>query len=113
MNFKGFLLGGVFALAPCVPALAQSANPIISGAQACSMSAAALPGGALSTGVVLTADSANSGKIYVGGPGVMTSGAMQGYPLAAGVSISYGNTSLSMIYVICANATDVLHYTGN
>jgi hypothetical protein len=112
--FKKLAFAGMLALA-CLPALApaaraQSANPIVAGAQTCTATAAALPGGALANGVVLTADPSNTATIYVGGQGVTTS---TGYPLVAGQSISYGSTALSMIYLICAASGPVLHFTGN
>jgi hypothetical protein len=111
MNLAGTYLMSSLALALSAPiAKAQSANPIVANVQTCTTSAAALPAGAFANGVVLTAESSNSGKVFVGGPTVTVS---TGYPLAAGASISYGSTSLSMIYMICSNATDVLHYTGN
>jgi hypothetical protein len=110
MNLAEIFLAGALALALAGAACAQSANPISSGAQACSTTATALPGGALTNGLVLTADSSNAGKIYVGGSSVTTA---TGYPLAAGQSISYGSTSPSMIFMICQNTTDTLHFTGN
>ncbi|MCI4680166.1 hypothetical protein K9U39_10920 [Rhodoblastus acidophilus] len=110
MTLTKLAFAGALALASTGGAFAQTANPIVSGVQSCSASAAPLPGGALTNGVVLTADPSNSGKIYIGGPGVT---AATGYPLTPGASISYGSTSLSMIYLVCANAVDTLHFTGN
>lgn len=89
---------------------APSSNPIVSGVKTVSTSAAALSANTLKNGIVLTADSSNTGVIYVGGSGVTTA---TGYPLAAGASISYSVTNLNMIYIIGTNTTDVLHFTGN
>jgi len=110
MNLARLFLAGALALAMAAPARAQSANPIVAGVQTCTATATALPGGALTSGIVLTADSSNTATIYVGGPNVTTA---TGYPLVAGQSISYGSTGLSLIYLICAASGPVLHFTGN
>lgn len=111
MNLARLFLAGALALGLGAPgALAQSANPIVAGVQACTTTATALPSGSLFNGIVLTADPANTATIYVGGPNVTTP---TGYPLVAGQSISYGSTSLSMIYQVCAASGPVLHFTGN
>ena len=111
--FKKLALAGLLALALAPAARAQSANPIIAGAQTCTATATALPSGALANGIVLTADPSNTATIYVGGPAVTTTGATQGYPLVAGQSISYGSTALSMIYLVCSGTGPILHFTGN
>lgn len=113
MRLLRLALATASAFATIVPASAQSANPIVSGAQTCTTSSVVLPGGALANGVILTADPANTGTIFVDSAPVVTSGTGQGYPLAAGQSISYGVTSLSAVSMICTNTTDVLHFTGN
>jgi hypothetical protein len=89
-----------------------NANPaaIYSAAQTASLSAAALPSQALVNGVILTANAANTGTIYIGPAGVSTS---TGYPLAAGQSLSYAVQNLSAISMIGVNTTDVLNFTGN
>ena len=110
-------LAAALALASA-PAFAQSAVTAIAGAQTCATTIQPLPSNNFANGVVLTADPANTGKIYIGPSTVTTSGSTQGYPLAAGASISYNVSRGVMvgkinIYMICANGTDVLHYTGN
>jgi hypothetical protein len=94
------------------PLNTQPANPstIYSNQQTATTTAAALPSQALTNGVVLTAGSSNTGTIYIGPSGVTTS---TGYPLAAGQSVSYAVSNLNAIYMIGANTTDVLAFTGN
>jgi hypothetical protein len=113
--FKKFALAGalccaLFALSPS--ASAQSFTPY-SNVQTCTASAVALPSKALVNGIVLKADVANTGVIYIGAANVTTA---TGYPLKAGEAISYGPigiANISAIYMICGNTTDVLHFTGN
>jgi hypothetical protein len=87
-------------------------NPstIYSGQQATTTSAAALPSQALVNGVIIKAKTTNTAVVYVGPSGVTTS---TGYPLAAGEAISYGVTNLSTIYIIGANTSDGVSFTGN
>jgi hypothetical protein len=88
---------------------------IYSAVQTTTLSAVALPSQALVNGIVLTANPANTGTIYIGPAGVTTSAtpATEGYPLAPGQSISYAVQNLNAIYMIGSNATDVLNFTGN
>lgn len=92
--------------------LLTNANPssIYSAAQTSSLSGAALPSQALVNGVILTANAVNTGAIYIGPAGVT---AANGYPLAAGQSVSYAVQNLSAISMIGVNTTDVLNFTGN
>jgi hypothetical protein len=87
-------------------------NPstIYSGQQATTTSAAALPSQALVNGVIIKAKTTNTAVVYVGPSGVTAS---TGYPLAAGEAISYGATNLSTIYIIGANTSDGVSFTGN
>ena len=103
----------LFALAlalAATPVLAQTANPVNSGGQTCSTSAQQLPSRSITQWLTLRADKANSGTVYVGGSAV-TAGT--GYPLSAGDLISYGVTNASSVWFVCANTTDVLHWSGN
>lgn len=83
---------------------------IKSNSQTVTLSAAALTPLALSNGITLKADYANTGIISVGGPDVTTA---TGYPLKAGEPISYGVCDLSAIFIIGTNTTDKLWFTGN
>ena len=89
-----------------------SANPaaIVAGRQLTTTGAVVLPTQALVNGVVIKALSTNVSAIYLGPSGVTTA---TGYPLFAGESISYGVTNLNAIYLIGANTTDSIAYTGN
>lgn len=91
-------------------AQAQTANPLMSGVQPCMTAAAQLPNGALTTGVLVSADATNTGTVFVGGSAVSTA---NGYPLSAGASVSVDVTSLSMVWVVCQNTTDVIHFIGH
>ncbi|MFT4076835.1 MAG: hypothetical protein QM647_15020 [Asticcacaulis sp.] len=70
--------------------------------------------GALVNGVVITARSTNAGKIFVGGAAVTTTddGSGNGYPLAAGQSISVACANLSNLS-INGTAGDYVYYAGN
>jgi hypothetical protein len=107
--FKKLALAGALCCALAAPALAQLAPPFAN-AQTATLSAVALPVAYTSNGVVLKADYANTGTIYIGPAGVTTA---TGYPLKAGEAISYGIGNLSAIYMIGTNTTDTLHFTGN
>ena len=111
--FKKLALAGLFGLALVSVANAQSPTTPTSGALTCNGSLQQLPVGALSNGLVIKADKSNVGTIYIGGPNTTTSGATQGYPLIAGEAISYGTTSISLVYAYCSTSGDVLHFTGN
>ena len=89
---------------PAVPAT------IYSGQQTSTLAAVALPAQALVNGIVITARLTNTGTSYIGPAGVTTS---NGYPLAAGQSISYAVTNLNAVYIIGTNTTDVIAFTGN
>ena len=102
-------LGGCTVNGNCVGP-AGSGSTIYSGQQTLTTSAAALPSHALANGVVITAETTNTGTVYVGPSGVTTS---TGYPLVAGQSISYAINNLSSIYIIGTNGTDVVAFTGN
>ena len=95
-----------------LPVSATASNPssIYSHRQTTTTSAVALPSQALVNGIVITANAANAGTVYVGPSGVTSS---TGYPLAAGQSISYAVADLSSIYIIGTNTTDVVAFTGN
>ncbi len=98
------------ALAWGAPVGAQTANPLISGAYTCATTATQLPTGALTTGVFVSADAANTGKIFVGAPSVTTA---NGFPLAAGAGVSLDTTSLGLVWFVCQNTTDTLHFIGH
>ena len=83
---------------------------IYSGRQTVTTSAVALPAQTLFNGVVITALPANTGIIYVGPYNVTQA---NGYPLAAGASISYTDVALSDIFIIGPTVTDVVAWTGN
>ena len=112
---KCALLALAFACAGA-NAFAQSAiqtrNPqtIFSLQQTATASAAPLPFQSMFNGVVCTALSSNTGKIYIGPSGVTSA---TGYPLAAGQSISYAVSNLSAVYILDAVTTDVIACTGN
>lgn len=91
---------------------AQGGNPatIYSGVQTCTTGAVALPSQTLANGVVIQATPTNTGTVDVGPATVTTS---TGYDLVAGQAISYGVANLSAVYLICANATDTVSFTGN
>jgi hypothetical protein len=104
------LIAAVLALAWANAALAQTANPVSSSALTCATTAAQLPTGALTTGVLVIADAANTGKVFVGGPSVTTA---NGYPLSAGAGVSLDVTSLAMVWFVCQNTTDTIHFIGH
>lgn len=91
---------------------ANTDNPgtIFANFQLATVGDVALPAHPVVNSVVLLADEANTGVIYIGPAGVTT---VTGYPLKAGESISYAVTDLSQIHMIGANTTDKLHFTGN
>jgi len=78
--------------------------------QTVSTTAAALGSNVLTNGVVITADPANAGTVWVGKVGVTTS---TGYSLAPGQSIAYAISNSNAIYIIGSNLTDKVAYTGN
>jgi len=87
----------------------------ISGRFTCSTTATALPTSTFTNGFVLRAATANASGadnavVNLGGSGVTLT---TGYPLPPGDKISYNGKSASQVYAICANATDVIDYTGN
>ena len=97
-------------LGASLPAQAQTANPLTSGALTCATTATQLPTGALTTGVFVRADVANTGKIFVGAPSVTTA---NGFPLAAGAGVSLDMTSLGLVWFVCQNTTDTLYFIGH
>ncbi len=105
-----FALAAALALAWANAAGAQTANPLASGALACATTAAQLPTGALTTGVLVSADGANTGKIFVGGSSVSTA---SGFPLGAGAGVSLDVTSAALVWFVCQNTTDTLHFIGH
>lgn len=104
-------IGGL-AVSPTNPLSVTSPNPatITSNVQTCATTATALPNLPLVKGVSLEAVSTNIAAIYVGGAGVT---ALTGKRLAAGATISYSISNLNGIYLVCANNTDVISFTGN
>jgi hypothetical protein len=100
----------IFAALLASPAAAQTLHPIVSGVQTCTTSDAQLPtSSGTINGVELMANTANTGKVYIGGSGVT---ATTGFPLASGVRITYSLAQLSMVHMICDNGTDKLYYTA-
>lgn len=95
---------------PFTPSAQGNPATIYSGAQTCTTGAVALPARALANGIVIQATPTNSGTVDVG-PATVTVGT--GYDLVAGQAISYGVANLSAVYIICANATDTVSFTGN
>ena len=89
-----------------------SANPatIIAGRQLTTTGAVALASNALVNGVIIKALTTNVATLYLGPSGVTTA---TGYPLAPGEAISYGATNLNAIFLIGANLTDSVAFTGN
>ena len=89
-----------------------SANPatIIAGRQLTTTGAVALASNALVNGVIIKALTTNVATLYLGPSGVTTA---TGYPLAPGEAISYGATNLNAIFLIGANTTDSVAFTGN
>jgi len=78
--------------------------------QTVTSTAAALPSDTFTNGVVLTAGSANTGQVCVGGSVVTTA---TGYCLKAGYSISYGVANSNQIYIVDSTAGDTVQGTGN
>ena len=99
MNPARILIAAAPALAWANAAGHQAANPLTSGAPTCATTPMQLP-----TGVLVSADAANTGKIFVGGPS---------YPLATGAGGSLDMTSQSMVWFGCQNTTDTLHFIGH
>lgn len=83
---------------------------VYSGQRTLTTTAAALPSQVLSVGIVITAQPANTGTVYVGPTGVTSA---TGYPLVAGQSISYSVSNLSAVFVIGTNTSDTIAFTGN
>ncbi len=106
---KKLAVAAALFLAPAY-ALAQTANPVSAGVQACTTTAAQLPTAALTTGVLVSADAANTGKVFVGGSAVSTS---TGFPLSSGAAVSIDVTSQSMVWIVCQNTVDVIHFVGH
>lgn len=93
-----------------IPTGGATVSPVVSFQQITTTSAVALQSHAYSNGVVLKAASDNAGFVYVGGVGVTTS---TGYPLAAGEPISYGVANSNQVYIVGADALQVVKVTGN
>lgn len=114
MKMKKPLLavGFLALLVICGQALAEpgaTSNPIVNFRQTATASAVALATAGLSNGMICKALSSNSGTINVGGSSVTTS---NGYPLAAGEAISFGNNNSANSYIV-GNGTDVIACVGN
>jgi len=75
---------------------------VVSGQQAASASAAALPGQALVNGISVIALPTNTGTIYIGGAGVTTG---TGYPLAPGQAAGFLVSNLNALYIIGAGGS--------
>lgn len=108
---KKLALAGALCCALSAPALAQSAVAPFASVQTATLSAAPLPYQTMFYGVVLKADIANTGTIYLGPCVTLTTA--NGYPLKAGEAISYGAFPMSLACMIGTITTDVLHFTGN
>ena len=105
-----FPVNGAVSISGAVNTVASNPASIFSMQQTCNVTASALPSQALTNGVVVKALKTNTAIVYLGGSGVAPT---SGYPLVAGESISYAVSSLSSIYLICQNTTDVIAITGN
>jgi hypothetical protein len=69
----------------------------------------AIGSGTVLNGVVVLADQDNTGDVFVGDSGVLTT---NGYRLTAGESISVPASDISKIYVIGTVVGDKVHYIG-
>jgi len=87
-----------------------TSNAITSFQATVSQTAASLPSGSLTNGIILMALSSNSGIIYVGGPGVSTA---NGLPLAPGAQTSLGVSNSNLVYIIGTNTSDKIAGLGN
>lgn len=83
---------------------------VVSARKTVTTSAAALSSAVFTNGVILRALSSNAASVCIGGSGITTS---NGYCLAPGEAISYGAANANQIYIIGANTSDVVMYTGN
>lgn len=81
-------------------------NQVTVGASAVQINASSV---ALSWGVTVKADDANSGTVYVGKSGVTTS---TGFPLGAGQSIDIPVANVNAVYVIASGAGQHIAYLG-
>lgn len=106
----GWLSGIYKLLTGIITTVSSNPATIYSGQQTLTTSANPLPSKVLVNGVVVTTFPTNIGTVYVGPAGVTS---LTGYPLSGGQSISYAVTNLSSIYVVGANTTDAVAFTGN
>lgn len=83
---------------------------IRNGQQTVTTGAVALPGGALTQGVVLESLSTNAVSIFVGSTAVTTS---TGTELTPGSSISVAVNNTNVIYVICVSGSPVITWLGS
>ena len=92
----------------------QTSSPTIGGALAAIGSVTALALSAsvdrLNNGVTIRALSTNNAIVYVGPSGVT---AANGYPLAAGDSVTVASVTASEIYAIAAAGTQELRWIGS
>lgn len=74
-----------------------------------------LPVNALGNGVVVKANTNNSGTIMIGSANVTTAndGAGNGYPLQPGEAISFGINALASLYINGLTVNDSVAWAGN
>lgn len=86
----------------------------ITGQQAVTAAAVALPSRTLLNGIVIKAKPSNAGTVFVGGTGVTTTydGTGTGYPLVAGEAMSFAVANLNSIFIV-GTAGDVVSFGGN
>lgn len=99
------------------PTYVASSNPatIVTGQLALAAGTRSqMPSVALTNGIVIKSDAANTAKVLIGGSTVTATadGTGTGYILAPGEAVSFGVANASAIYAI-SSATAVLSYQGN
>ena len=77
--------------------------------------AVALPNVVLVNGITITAHSTNTGNLFVGASGVLTTddGTGNGYRLMPGASVAYACANANTVYINGANVGDFVYYAGN
>lgn len=83
---------------------------LVNNQQTVTASAAALPSGTLTQGVILESLSSNTVSVFVGGAGVTTS---TGYELQPGASVGIAVNNTDAIYVVCATGSPVVTWIGS
>jgi len=102
--------GALLVGATVTVAAADLPKVVVSGQQTVTTSAAAMPTGALTQGVVVESAAANVNNIYIG-PATVT--ASTGIELQPGATLGIAISNVNKLYVICAAGSPVITYLGS